>query len=64
MTDPDARIWTAAQRRLDEAAERLDLDDGMRRVLRQPKRELTVTFPVTLRDGSVGSTPAIACSTT
>jgi glutamate dehydrogenase (NAD(P)+) len=54
MTDPDApEIWTAAQRRLDEAAERLDLDDGMRRVLRQPKRELTVTFPVTLGDGSV-----------
>ncbi len=54
MTDPDApEIWTAAQRRLDEAAERLQLDDGMRRVLRQPKRELTVAFPVTLGDGTV-----------
>jgi glutamate dehydrogenase (NAD(P)+) len=54
MTDPEApEIWTAAQRRLDQAAERLQLDDGMRRVLRQPKRELTVSFPVTLADRSV-----------
>lgn len=45
--------WAIAQQRLDEAAERLHLDDGMRRVLRVPKRELTVSFPVTLDDGSV-----------
>ncbi len=48
-----ANLWTIAQRRLDAAAERLELDDGMRRVLRAPKRELTVTFPVTRDDGSV-----------
>ena len=46
-------VWTAAQRDLDLAAERLKLDDGMHRVLRVPKRELAVNFPVTLDDGSV-----------
>jgi glutamate dehydrogenase (NAD(P)+) len=46
-------VWAAAQRDLDLAAERLDLDPGMHRVLRVPKRELEVHFPVTLDDGSV-----------
>jgi glutamate dehydrogenase (NAD(P)+) len=45
--------WAAAQEALDIAADRLGLDDGMRRVLRVPKRELTVHFPVTLDDGEV-----------
>ncbi|MGZ6255974.1 MAG: Glu/Leu/Phe/Val family dehydrogenase [Candidatus Limnocylindria bacterium] len=46
-------VWAAAQRDLDVAAKRLKLDDGMHRVLRVPKRELEVHFPVTLDDGSV-----------
>lgn len=46
-------IWTNAQGELDEAAERLHLDPGMHRVLRVPKRELTVNFPVTHDDGHV-----------
>ncbi len=46
-------IWTTAQAELDDAAERLHLDDGLRRVLRVPKRELTVNFPVTHDDGHV-----------
>jgi glutamate dehydrogenase (NAD(P)+) len=46
-------VWAAAQRDLDLAAERLELDEGMHRVLRVPKRELEVHFPVTLDDGSV-----------
>ncbi len=45
--------WEVAQRQFDLAAERLDLDDGMRRVLREPRRELTVHFPVKMDDGSV-----------
>jgi glutamate dehydrogenase (NAD(P)+) len=48
-------VWTAAQRDLDLAAERLELDAAMHRVLRVPKRELEVHFPVTLDDGSVQS---------
>src|SRR5437667_8044083 len=46
-------IWAVAQQQFDEAAEKLDLDDGLRRVLRVPKRELTVNFPVTMDDGHV-----------
>lgn len=46
-------LWTIAQTRLDDAAKRLGVDDGMRRVLRLPKRELTVHFPVTMDDGRV-----------
>jgi glutamate dehydrogenase (NAD(P)+) len=46
-------IWAVAQEQFDHAAEKLDLDDGMRRVLRVPQRELTVNFPVTLDNGDV-----------
>ncbi len=46
-------IWANAQGEVDAAAERLHLDDGMHRVLRVPKRELTVSFPVTHDDGHV-----------
>ena len=46
-------IWAVAQAQFDHAADQLDLDDGMRRVLRVPQRELTVNFPVTMDDGSV-----------
>ena len=46
-------IWATAQQQLDAAADRLGLDDAMRRVLRAPKRELTVNFPVTMDDGHV-----------
>ena len=46
-------VWESAQRDLDVAAERLKLDEGMHRVLRVPKRELEVNFPVTLDDRSV-----------
>jgi len=46
-------IWAVAQSQFDHAADKLDLDEGMRRVLRVPQRELTVNFPVTMDDGSV-----------
>jgi glutamate dehydrogenase (NAD(P)+) len=46
-------IWAVAQAQFDHAAEQLDLDPGLRRVLRVPKRELTVNFPVTMDDGHV-----------
>ncbi len=46
-------LWEHIQGELDEAAERLRLDEGMHRVLRVPKRELTVNFPVTHDDGHV-----------
>jgi glutamate dehydrogenase (NAD(P)+) len=45
--------WHVAQHQFDLAAARLDLDEGLRRVLREPRRELTVHFPVQMDDGSV-----------
>jgi len=45
--------WEIAQQQFDLAAGKLNLDPGLRRVLRQPRRELTVHFPVKMDDGSV-----------
>jgi glutamate dehydrogenase (NAD(P)+) len=45
--------WLVAQRQFDLAADKLSLDPGLRRVLREPRRELTVHFPVKMDDGSV-----------
>jgi glutamate dehydrogenase (NAD(P)+) len=45
--------WDVAQRQFDLAAERLDLAPGLRKILREPKREFTVHFPVKMDDGSV-----------
>src|SRR6266545_731408 len=43
--------WLAAAARFEEAAKRLQLDDGMRKVLGTPSKELTVHIPVQLDDG-------------
>jgi glutamate dehydrogenase (NAD(P)+) len=43
--------WIAAETRFDEAASRLKLDDGMRKVLRSAAKEITVHIPVQLDDG-------------
>jgi glutamate dehydrogenase (NAD(P)+) len=45
--------WEVAQQQFDLAADRLNLDPGLRRVLREPRRELTVHFPVKMDDGNV-----------
>ncbi|MDE2092785.1 MAG: Glu/Leu/Phe/Val dehydrogenase [Burkholderiales bacterium] len=45
--------WQIAQHQFDLAADRLGLDPGLRSVLREPRRELTVHFPVHMDDGSV-----------
>jgi glutamate dehydrogenase (NAD(P)+) len=45
--------WHVAQHQFDLAAEMLGLDPGLRRVLREPRRELTVHFPVKMDDGNV-----------
>lgn len=41
-----------AQQQFDRAAAMLDLPEGIRAILRVPNRELTVTFPVKLDNGS------------
>jgi len=43
--------WLAAAARFDEAASRLGLDDGLRKVLGTPAREIIVHIPVQLDDG-------------
>ncbi len=45
--------WHVAQHQFDLAADRLRLDPGLRQVLREPRRELTVHFPVHMDDGTV-----------
>ena len=49
----EINAWHVAQQQFDLAADRLNLDPGLRRVLREPRRELTVHFPVQMDDGSV-----------
>ena len=51
--DKEVNPWESASHRFDEAAELLKLDDGMRKVLRQPAMELTVNIPVALDDGRI-----------
>jgi glutamate dehydrogenase (NAD(P)+) len=53
VLDQEINPWESAAHRFDEAAENLGLDDGMRKVLRQPAMELTVHIPVVLDDGRI-----------
>jgi glutamate dehydrogenase (NAD(P)+) len=48
-----ANPWRNAQRQFDIAAEALGLDPNMAHVLRECKRELTVTFPVLMDDHTI-----------
>jgi glutamate dehydrogenase (NAD(P)+) len=50
---PAINAWDVAQSQFDLAAEHLHLSPGLRKVLREPKRELTVHFPVKMDDGTV-----------
>lgn len=45
--------WAIAQKQFDIAAELLGLEEDLRAILRVPKRELTVHFPVKMDDGTV-----------
>ncbi len=45
--------WLAAAARFDEAATRLNLDDGIRKILETPEREIIVHIPVQLDDGRI-----------
>jgi glutamate dehydrogenase (NAD(P)+) len=44
--------WAVAQQQFDLAAKRLKLDPGIAAVLREPRRQLTVHFPVRMDDGT------------
>ena len=45
--------WEMAQAQFDAAADRLKLKDDLRGILREPKRELIVHFPVRMDNGSI-----------
>ena len=48
-----ASAWQVALDQYDRAADKLELGTAVRDVLRQPKREVTVHFPVQLDDGTI-----------
>ena len=50
-TQNEMNPWLAAAARFDAAATNLGLDDGMRKVLGTPTKEITVHIPVQLDDG-------------
>lgn len=45
--------WEAQEARFDFAARKLNLDEGLWRVLRYPSREIIVHFPVSMDDGRI-----------
>ena len=53
MVVANESAYAIAQEQFDRAAEVVDLDPDMRRVLREVKRELTVHFPVQMDNGDV-----------
>ncbi|MGH7634070.1 MAG: Glu/Leu/Phe/Val dehydrogenase dimerization domain-containing protein, partial [Gemmatimonadaceae bacterium] len=49
---PAENPWANAIEQFDAVAEKMQIDPGMRDVLRHCKREFTVNFPVKMDDGS------------
>ena len=52
MAQENLNPFETSQRQFDTAAEKIGLDDGMREVLRNPKRQLIVSVPTLMDDGS------------
>ncbi len=50
---PQGSAYWVALQQFEDAAQVLNLNEGMADFLRHPKRELTVNFPVTMDDGSM-----------
>src|ERR671927_679854 len=51
--DDSTDAWQVALEQYDRAADKLNLGSAVRDVLRNPKREVTVHFPVQMDDGSI-----------
>jgi glutamate dehydrogenase (NAD(P)+) len=51
--DQEINPWEAQSARFDFAARKLNLDEGLWKVLRSPSREVIVHFPVTLDNGMI-----------
>ena len=53
MAQESLNLYEISQRQFDIAAEKLGIEDGMREVLRTPKRQLLVSVPTLMDDGSL-----------
>jgi glutamate dehydrogenase (NAD(P)+) len=51
--DQEINPWEAQNARFDFAARKLNLDEGLWKVLRTPSREIIVNFPVSMDDGRI-----------
>jgi glutamate dehydrogenase (NAD(P)+) len=51
--DQETNPWMAQAARFDMAAHKLNLDEGIWRILRSPNREITVYIPVNMDDGHI-----------
>src|SRR3954453_3296030 len=51
--DKETNPWESQRARFDLAAQKLNLDEGLWRILRSPNRELTVYIPVAMDDGHI-----------
>lgn len=50
---PRNELLSAVLSQMDDAAEKLNLDPGYLKILREPKRALTVSIPIRMDDGSI-----------
>src|ERR1700720_2725635 len=53
QVDKESNPWESQRARFDLAAQKLNLDEGLWRVLRYPNREIIVHFPVVMDDGKI-----------
>ena len=60
--DKESNPWESQRARFDLAAHKLNLDEGLWKVLRSPNREIIVTSPSTWTTATSKSSPASACS--
>jgi glutamate dehydrogenase (NAD(P)+) len=51
--EQETNPWLAQEARFDFAAKKLNLDEGVWKILRQPTRELIVHFPINMDDGRI-----------
>ena len=52
-TPEDLNPFRIAMHQFDKAAEKLELDEGLREILRRPRRALALSLPVKMDDGSM-----------
>jgi hypothetical protein len=61
---PSSQALAAALQQFEQAADQIQLDPGLREILRSPQRETTVRFPVERDDGSIQVLLVTASGTT